>query len=59
MVSERNEGFADVVPGELFAFENEDASAVLGEGGCGGSTSRAGADDHGVEGLGSIHTQTY
>ena len=45
---EGDEGFADVVAGELFALEDEDAVAVFGEDRGGAGSGGAAADDDGV-----------
>ena len=39
------QGFADVIAGELFAFEQGYVEAVSGEQGCGGTAAGAAADD--------------
>jgi len=41
--------FADVVAGELFAFEDDDAAAFLGEMGSGGGAGGSATDDDGIK----------
>ena len=43
-----NEGFADVVSGEFFAFQHDDPVAVFGENGGGAGPGWTGADDEHV-----------
>ena len=57
--SEGDEGFADVIAGEFFAFDDEDAVAVFGEDGGGAGSGGTGTDDegvvvHGIKGSGVV-----